>query len=99
MMIETWAKAAAMVASRTEDFVIVSLKKIKKESFEEKYNESFMLYKISLDKPEFHKSEKVHDWRNYVGNNIIALWDTFTTEQRAAIALEAQTRASNEDWD
>jgi hypothetical protein len=49
--------------------------------------------------PKFPEASPVHDWRNYVGENTRIIWKTLTNEQRAAIALDANERASNEEWD
>jgi hypothetical protein len=51
------------------------------------------------DSPDFENATRVHDWRNHVGDRLKAIWGTFTPEQRLAIALDAQDRASNEEWD
>lgn len=49
--------------------------------------------------PEFEKAHRIHDWRNYVGSNTRAAWDTFSSVQRAAIMKDATVSASLEDWD
>ena len=52
-----------------------------------------------LDNPDFDNAEWIHDWRNYVGEHVQSIWDTLDLETRAAIALDADVRAGNEDWD
>lgn len=42
---------------------------------------------------------RVHNWRNYVGERTRALWDTFTAEQKVALAADADDMAGNEDWE
>jgi hypothetical protein len=41
----------------------------------------------------------VHDWRNYISPAVRAMWDTFTDEQKQAIAENADDHASREEWD
>jgi hypothetical protein len=41
----------------------------------------------------------VHDWRRYVGEDVRRIWDTFSDEQKEAIAKNAQEVANKEDWD
>lgn len=49
--------------------------------------------------PQWDSADKCHDWRHHVGHETAAIWDTFTTEQRLAIAADAQKRANDEEWD
>lgn len=49
--------------------------------------------------PGWEKTEKCHDWKNHVGGNVRAIWDGFTLEQKAAIAADAEDRATAEEWD
>ena len=56
------------------------------------------------DDPDFAGYDRklgnhVHDWRTYVGSQTRAIWDTFTADQREAIASDAQDLADNEEWD
>lgn len=48
---------------------------------------------------DFDLAGGIHDWRNYVGENTRRLWRTFTSEQRRALAEDADVRAGYEDWD
>lgn len=49
--------------------------------------------------PDWKNVTRVHDWRNYVPDRVVALWDTFTDAQKIAIAEMADERASSEHWD
>ena len=49
--------------------------------------------------PRWDVCERVHCWRNYISNNLREIWDTFTDEQKAAIAESADDAASMEEWD
>lgn len=52
-----------------------------------------------LDNPMFGEAGTMHEWRNYVGAYTRQIWETLDGEQRAAIAIDADERAGNEDWD
>lgn len=52
-----------------------------------------------LASPMFEAARDVHDWRNYVGTYVRQAWKTLDNEQRAAIALDANERAMQEEWD
>lgn len=49
--------------------------------------------------PDWTQQDRVHNWRNYISERLQAMWDTFTDEQKAAIAEGAQEAADREDWD
>lgn len=49
--------------------------------------------------PEWDKAGRVHDWRNYISEELRAIWATFTPEQRDAIGRNADEIAGREHWD
>jgi hypothetical protein len=49
--------------------------------------------------PDWASSSRVHCWRNYISEELMALWGTFTMRQQAAIARNAQSLADMEDWE
>jgi hypothetical protein len=49
--------------------------------------------------PDWDAGSHVHNWRNYISDEVQAMWLTFTPEQRAALGRQAQTQAENEEWD
>lgn len=49
--------------------------------------------------PDWTQQNRVHNWRNYIIERLQAMWDTFTDEQKAAIAESAQEAADREEWD
>lgn len=53
----------------------------------------------NLDNPEWDKAGRVHDWRNYVGKEVQAMWATFSDEQKQALYKQADDIAGREDWD
>ncbi len=46
--------------------------------------------------PEWDKAIKVHDWRNYISDDLKAMWETFTDIQKFAIMDNADNQASCE---
>lgn len=49
--------------------------------------------------PQWDAATRVHDWRNYVNDELRAMWHTFSDEQQHAIAKNADDIAGREDWD
>lgn len=49
--------------------------------------------------PDWENAGRVHDWRNYIDDDLRAIWDTFSDAQKIAIAKSAQRQADNEEWD
>jgi hypothetical protein len=49
--------------------------------------------------PKWDETGRVHDWRNYITEKLIALWPTFTDEQKIAIAEMAELQANSENWE
>jgi len=49
--------------------------------------------------PNWDEYRKIHGWRNYISDEIRLAWDTFTPEQKAMLARQAESLASNEEWD
>ena len=54
--------------------------------------------KPGWDLPDFH-AKRMHDWRSYISHELREMWHTFTPEQQAAIARNAQAQADAEEWD
>lgn len=48
---------------------------------------------------DFENTELIHDWRNYVGENVRSIWNELPANVRMAIALDADNLASREDWE
>lgn len=49
--------------------------------------------------PDWQNTNRVHDWKNYISEEVAAMWDTFTPEQREALARMADGFADCENWD
>ena len=49
--------------------------------------------------PVWADADRIHDWRNYVNEELQRLWPTFNPEQKRAIAMNAEDIASREHWD
>jgi hypothetical protein len=56
-------------------------------------------YRLAGEAVDWNEGGRVHNWRNYIGENTQRLWDTFTREQKAALILDADDLAGNENWD
>ena len=49
--------------------------------------------------PDWGAAEEVHDWRNYVSDEVRAIWDTFTPEQRIILGRMFDEMGGREEWD
>ena len=49
--------------------------------------------------PDWGNAGRVHEWKNYVSEEVQAMWDTFTDDQKQALARQSEDNASNEEWD
>jgi len=54
---------------------------------------------IPVTDPQWEKAGKTHDWRKHVGWRTQEIWPSLTTEQRLAIATDAQDAADREEWE
>ena len=50
-------------------------------------------------RPHWSKASKVHDWKNYIGEELRSEWNAFTDRQKMMMAANAQLLADREDWD
>jgi hypothetical protein len=51
------------------------------------------------NEPKWIDAGRIHDWRNYVSEEIQYMWSTFTEEQKKAIARQAEENALDEEWE
>lgn len=49
--------------------------------------------------PDWNNKNRVHDWKNYVREELKVMWPSFTLEQRRVIAENMDNIASDEGWD
>jgi hypothetical protein len=49
--------------------------------------------------PDWTDFDKVHNWKNYISEELVDMWDSFTDNQKIAIGENAQGLADNEEWD
>jgi len=49
--------------------------------------------------PQWDKARRVHDWRNYINDELRAIWHTFTDNQKQAIRNNADDLAATEEWE
>ena len=54
---------------------------------------------IDYDKPDWTAGGRVHNWRNYVYDDLRAIWHTFTLEQKRVIRENADIEAGDEHWE
>lgn len=49
--------------------------------------------------PDFANAGRVHEWKNYVSEEIRAMWSSFPDHLKQALARQAEERAECEEWD
>lgn len=49
--------------------------------------------------PDWSNTSKVHDWKNYIIEELQNCWESFNPKQRLLIATNAQKIADNEEWE
>lgn len=49
--------------------------------------------------PRWENRLRVHEWKNYISKEVGLMWETFSLEQKAAIARQADEVAGEEEWD
>lgn len=49
--------------------------------------------------PDWDKYERIMCWRNYVSEDLKAIWYTFSDVQKYLIAKNADEIAGREEWD
>ena len=49
--------------------------------------------------PNFKKTEKIHDWKNHVDDEVGEIWESFTISQKVVLSKVARKKAMQEDWD
>lgn len=54
---------------------------------------------FDLSEVDFSVKSRVHDWRNYIPEELTMIWKSLTDRERFFIYVMAQDRADLEDWD
>lgn len=49
--------------------------------------------------PEWDNANRVHNWRNYISEELRDCWQSFGDTQKAMIARNADDAAGREHWD
>ncbi len=49
--------------------------------------------------PDWDKGGKVHNWKNYVSDELKALWEEFSEKQRIVLGENFDSIASDEEWE
>ena len=52
-----------------------------------------------LTDTDWQEGGRVHNWRNHIGEKTKAVWNTFSIEQKRALAEDADELAGREEWD
>lgn len=50
------------------------------------------------DNPDWSAGGRVHNWRNYINDGLMAIWHTFTSDQKRVIYENAEQQAEREEW-
>lgn len=53
----------------------------------------------SVNNPEWSNSRRMHDWRNYISEEIKEAWYSFTETQRMMLYRQADKRADEEEYE
>lgn len=54
---------------------------------------------IDWEHPNWNNLSKTHDWKNYVSDKVIEIWDTFNNEQKQVLSENYNEMANKEEWD
>lgn len=55
--------------------------------------------RLAVLMPDWAAKGRVHDWRNYISDEVQAMWPDFTDEQRMALYRQADSIAEREEWE
>lgn len=53
----------------------------------------------TITAPDWNRAGRVHDWRNYVPEDLQCLWPELAMETKLVIFLMAEAQANGEEWD
>lgn len=66
------------------------------ESFLETYPNSTP---DDFENPYWDDDARIHEWKNYVSEEVRILWPTFSKELKAVLARQSHAMAALEHWD
>ncbi len=52
-----------------------------------------------IDDPGWNKTNKCHDWRNYISSEVQEVWEHLPLLARLVAYLSAEEQAGREEWD
>jgi len=52
-----------------------------------------------LDAPAWSEHNKVHNWRNYVPDEIVKRWNELSRQDKLLMAWMCEEKANSEEWD
>ncbi len=50
-------------------------------------------------RPDWNSAGPVHEWKNYIGDEVRVMWGMFTDAQKRALARHADNIAGREEWE
>ncbi len=56
-------------------------------------------YKKDIKNPNFENKGRVHNWRNYIDDEIKSLWYLLSEDAKLIAYIQAKRSAYNEEWD
>lgn len=62
------------------------------------YYSNCSLYKFNQDE-SFENISKVHDWRNYIPDEIKEIWNDLTLREKQLLFIMAEQQADKEEWE
>lgn len=54
---------------------------------------------LDQETPDWDSRSRCHDWKNYVTDDLKAIWKSFSPEQKRVVADALQQAADKEEWD
>lgn len=52
-----------------------------------------------LNNPQWENTQRIHDWRNYIPQEIRKLWDSLSEDSKMMAYYIAEEVATKEDWE
>ncbi len=57
------------------------------------------IIELRITAPKWEKTRKRHDWRNYIDDDVQAIWGELPLEARLIAYIQAEKQADEEDWE
>lgn len=56
-------------------------------------------YPREWENPNWDEKNRIHNWKNYISDDLRQYWQNFSDKEKKMIAANAEGIASNEEWD